>query len=63
MLQSRDKTRTDVAKPAVGALSDAPHFVSGRENIQHLHDWRRVPDLAHVLLMGSPWIFIDSYIV
>jgi len=28
-----------------------------------LHDCDHVPELAHLLLMGSPWIFIDSYIV
>jgi hypothetical protein len=28
-----------------------------------LHDWSRALDLAHLLLMDSPWIYTDSYIV
>jgi len=41
------------------------HLISsGCEKTQSiLHDCGRVPDLAHLLLMGSPWIYTDSYIV
>jgi len=41
------------------------HLVSpAREKTRSiLHDCSRVPELAHLLLMGWPWIYTDSYTV
>jgi len=41
------------------------YFVSSARDktLRILHDYDHVPQLAHLLLMGSPWIYIDSYIV
>jgi hypothetical protein len=63
MSRSRVKTRTDVAKPAIATASDASRFARARQNMSILHDCGRVPDLAQLLLIGSPWIYTDSYIV
>jgi len=35
----------------------------GEKTLSILPDCGRVPDLAHLLLMASAWIYTDSYIV